>query len=314
MSTPAVTVVMAAFDTAGTVTSAVRSVLAQSAPDLELVVVDDGSTDGTPARAAEAAAGDPRVRVLERSHEGIAAARAAGIEAGSAPLVALIDSDDLWLPDYLERMRAALAAAPEAGWAYTDAWYLDEESRRVRRVSAMGYQRAPEPPPATADALFESLVERNFIFNAVTVRRSVIDAVGPPDRRLRSMIDWEWWLRMTAAGHHGVRVPGRLGVYRLRPASISRDPVRVAAGQAELWRLVAGEYDVPDALRARLRARAERFEAEAAMLSGGRTWARLTRSAKLRAIALRDAARARRDYYREPPEELRRAFGDLAGV
>jgi glycosyltransferase involved in cell wall biosynthesis len=303
---------MPAFDTADTVGSAIRSVLAQSLTDLELVIVDDGSTDGTPARAAEAAEGDPRMRVLERPHEGVAAARAAGIEAGNGALVSLIDSDDLWLPDYLERMTAALAAAPHAGWAYTDAWYLDDRRRRVRRVSAMGYQRAPDPPPPDAEALFESLLERNFIFNAVTVRRSVVEAVGPPDRRLPSMIDWEWWLRMTAAGHHGVRVPGRLGVYRLRPASISRDAVRVASGQAELWRVVSDEYDIPDAVRAELRARVERFEAEVAVLRGERAVARLLRSAKLRAIAARDAARAPQDYHREPPEELRRAFGDLS--
>ena len=135
--------------------------------------------------------------------------------------------------------RGARGAIPDAGFAYTDAWYLDERTRRVRRVSAMGYQRPPEPPPATAADLFDALLERNFIFNAVTrAPQRDRDAVGPPDVRLRSMIDWEWWLRLAATGHRAVRAPGRLAVYRQRPASISKDPTLVVAGQRDLWRLV----------------------------------------------------------------------------
>ena len=302
----AFTVIMAAHDTADTVAAAVRSVLAQTRGDFELIVVDDGSTD----RTADAAAPflvDDRVRLLQRDHDGAATARAAGIAAGSAPLISLIDSDDLWMPSYLSEMGAALEGS-DAAFAYTDAWYLDDRTRRVRRLSAMGYQRPPERAPETAAELFALLCERNFIYNAVTVRRAAVEDAGPPDARLRSMIDWEWWLRLTAAGHRAVRVPGRLAVYRLRPASLSRDPALVIRGQRDLWRLVAAEYDLDPARRAELTARAERFDAE--LRSAGAVRLRLRR----RAAAIKGALLRRRDYYREPPPELIDAFGDLRAV
>jgi glycosyltransferase involved in cell wall biosynthesis len=299
------TVVMAAHNTADTVAAAVRSVLAQTRGDFELLVVDDGSTDRTP----EVVRGfdDPRVRLLQLSHGGAAAARAAGIEAGDAPLISLIDSDDLWLPTYLEAMGAALEGS-DASFAYTDAWYLDDRTRRVRRLSAMGYQRPPEPAPDGAADLFALLCERNFIYNAVTVRRSAVEEVGPPDPRLRSMIDWEWWLRLTAAGHRAVRVPGRLAVYRLRPASLSRDPTLVLRGQRDLWRLVAAEYDLEPEVRAEIAARAARFDAELRAAGAARLGLRR------RAAAIKGALLRRRDYYREPPSELVEAFGDLRAV
>jgi len=303
----AFTVVMAAHDTADTVASAVRSVLAQTRPDFELFVIDDGSRDGTAERVQPFLA-DERVRLLDTAHAGAAAARGAGIAAGSAPLISMVDSDDLWMPDYLERMGAALDADPGASFAYTDAWYLDDASRQVRRQSAMGYQRPPEPPPATAADLFAVLCERNFIYNAVTVRRAAVDEVGPPDPRLRSMIDWEWWLRLTAAGHRAVRVPGRLAVYRLRPGSMSRDRERVVAGQRDLWRLVAAEYDLDPQLRERLTAKADGFDAELAKVNGPR--ARLVRTA----VAARQSLTRRRDYFGEPPAEVTDAFGDLRAV
>jgi glycosyltransferase involved in cell wall biosynthesis len=303
----AFTVVMAAHDTADTVAAAVRSVLAQTRGDFELIVVDDGSTDRTVDAVAPFLA-DERVRLLELSHAGAAAARAAGIAAGSAPLISLIDSDDLWMPSYLEAMGAALDADRDASFAYTDAWYLDDRTRRVRRLSAMGYQRPPERAPESAAELFALLCERNFVYNAVTVRRAAVAEVGPPDERLRSMIDWEWWLRLTATGHRAVRVPGRLAVYRLRPASLSRDPAQVIRGQRDLWRLVAAEYDLEPAVRAELAARADRFDAE--LRRAGAARLRLRR----RLAAVKTALLRRRDYYREPPRELVDAFGDLRAV
>jgi glycosyltransferase involved in cell wall biosynthesis len=305
---------MAARDTRATIGAAIRSVLAQTRGDFELVVVDDGSSDGTPSVVREFMS-DERVRLVELERSGgAAAARTAGIEAGSGELVSLIDSDDLWMPGYLEAMGDALDGDPGAGFAYTDAWYLDERSRRIRRVSAMGYQRPPEPPPSTASELFDALVDRNFVYNAVTLRRAAIDAAGPPDARLRSMIDWEWWLRLAATGHRAIRVPGRLGVYRLRPESLSRDPLLVAAGQRDLWRTVAEEYDLPEERRRSLRARVERFDAEVAALEGRRRIALALWRARRRVAAARATLRRRRDYYAEPPAEVLAAFGDLRAV
>ena len=306
------TVVTAAYNARATVGSAIRSVLAQTRGDLELIVVDDGSTDGT-AEVVRSFA-DERVRLLERPHGGAAVARAAGIEAGNAPLVSLLDADDLWLPSYLETMGAALDADPGASFAYTDAWYLDDRTRHVRRASAMHYQRPPEPPPATAPELFAALLERNFIYNAVTLRRSAVDAVGPPDARLRASIDWEWWLRLSAHGHRAVRVPGRLAIYRRPPTSITLDLARVAAGQRDLLRIVASEYSVPDATRTALRARADRLDRDLAALEGRRRVAGALKALRHRAAVAKTRLLHRRRFHAEPPREIREAFGDLSGV
>ena len=314
MSAPAFTVVMAAHDSAATIASTVRSVLAQTRRDFELVIVDDGSADGSAEAAERAAWGDERARVLRAEHGGVARARGIGIAAGSAPLVSLIDADDLWLPTYLATMSAALEARSDAGFAYTDAWYLDDVTRRVRRVSAMGFQRPPDPPPATAAELLDVLLERNFIFNAVTLRRSVVDAVGPPDARLRSMVDWEWWLRIAAAGWAGARVPGRLGVYRLRSASMSRDPVKVQTGLRDLFRLVADEYELPDAARARARARSDAAEASLAALATSRPVRSRLERLRLRLGIVRERHLQPRAWHRAAPPELVAAFGDLRRV
>jgi glycosyltransferase involved in cell wall biosynthesis len=311
VTAPAFSVVMAAHDSASTIGSAVRSVLAQTRRDFELVIVDDGSRDGSAEAALAAADGDVRVRVLRAEHGGVARARGTGIAAGGAPLVSLVDADDLWLPDYLAAMGAALEAHPDAGFAYTDAWYLDDVTRKVRRVSAMGHQRPPDPPPATARELRDVLLERNFIFNAVTVRRAVVDAVGAPDPRLRSMVDWEWWLRMAAGGWAGIRVPGRLGVYRLRSSSMSRDPVKVQSGLRDLFRLVAEEYDLPDDARTRARARAGAAEAQLAALAATRPLRSRLERLRLSLGILRERHLQPRLWHRTPPPELVAAFGDL---
>ena len=307
------TVVMPARDTGATIGAAIRSVLAQTRGDFELVVVDDGSRDGT-ADVIRGFLSDNRVRLVSLDAPGGAArARTAGIAAGSAPLVSMLDADDLWMPGYLEAMGAAFERDPDAGLAYTDAWYLDERTRRIRRASAMAYQRPPDPPPATAEELFDALVERMFIWPG-TLRRAAIDAVGPPDPRLPSMIDWEWYLRLAAGGYRAIRVPGRLGVYRIRPESISRDPLRVAAGQRELWRIVAEEYDLPEERRRELRARAARFDAEVEALHGRRPLALAAWRARRRLAAGKRRLRRERDYFREPPPELITAFGDLRAI
>src|SRR5690348_4751903 len=120
-----VSVVMAARDAAATIGDAIASVIAQTHADWELVVVDDGSTDGT-AGVARAAA-DGRVRVLEPGRIGVLAQlRNRGIEATSGEWVAILDADDRWLPNKLERQ---LATPPAAGVLHTDAFLLVDETR-----------------------------------------------------------------------------------------------------------------------------------------------------------------------------------------
>src|SRR5215213_5732646 len=95
-SVPAVSVILPTYERREVVGDAIRSVLAQSFSDFELIVVDDGSTDGTDKSLPRP---DPRVRYVWQANAGVAAARNRGLELARAPIAAFIDSDDVWLPD-----------------------------------------------------------------------------------------------------------------------------------------------------------------------------------------------------------------------
>ena len=137
MSSPRFTIVIPAFNAARTIGSSIRSVLQQTEQDFEVVVVDDGSTDDT-VECARSFATDPRVRVISQRNKGPSAARNAAVAAARALYVSMLDADDLWLPEYLEVMGGALDGNPDAPFAYTDAWVLDdgdgEDSSRVGDV------------------------------------------------------------------------------------------------------------------------------------------------------------------------------------
>src|SRR5437016_179026 len=107
---PTFSVVMPALNAETTIGAAIRSVLAQTRTDFELLVVDDGSTDNTIDEVRRVA--DPRVRLLALKHRGVAVARNYAISEARARFVSMLDSDDLWLPSYLEVMGAALAGNP----------------------------------------------------------------------------------------------------------------------------------------------------------------------------------------------------------
>jgi glycosyltransferase involved in cell wall biosynthesis len=126
MTESLISVVCAVHNGERYVAEAIASVLGQRDVELELVVVDDGSSDGTPPILAEKAA-DPRVRVVTQVNRGVAAARNAGIAATRGDFVALIDADDVWRPDKLARQLALFRADPDlaiafTGYAFTDEW------------------------------------------------------------------------------------------------------------------------------------------------------------------------------------------------
>jgi glycosyltransferase involved in cell wall biosynthesis len=116
-ATPAVSIVMPLYNKANQVLKTITSVTAQTLNDWELVVVDDGSTDGGPELVR--ALGDARIRVVSQANAGVSAARNRGIELARADLVAFLDADDLWLPQFLAAILALQADFPQAQWFAT---------------------------------------------------------------------------------------------------------------------------------------------------------------------------------------------------
>lgn len=259
MVEPTFTVAMPAYNAGRTIGAAIRSVLAQTRPDFELLVVDDGSHDDTIAQVARFE--DERVRLFQQENSGPGAARNLAINAGRGRYVSMLDSDDLWLPTYLETMAAVLESDPDIGLAYTDAWVLDDATGRIRRTTAMHYQHPPRDPPRDPLAFLALLLKRgNFVFTSTTVRRSVLERVGLFEAVLKPAEDYGLWLRIVAGGFRAMRTPGNLAVYRKHPGSLSTNEAAILEGERGSVRLVAEELDVPEELRALARARLRKLD------------------------------------------------------
>jgi glycosyltransferase involved in cell wall biosynthesis len=244
---PRVSVVLAVHDQARWLPETIASVRAQSFTDWELVVVDDGSTDDTPAIVARATA-DPRIRHLRGPHRERCVARNHGIAAATADLIAFLDGDDLWLPEKLARQVAALDAAPDVGLCYTIARYVDAEGRPlpIRR-----------PPLPVAGMALPAIVRANpIILASVVARRSALETAGGFDETLPALgcEDWDLWLRIARA-HPIAILSEELTRYRRHGGNTVAREV-LASGLAVLAKLYADPAAAADARLSHAAARA----------------------------------------------------------
>jgi Glycosyl transferase family 2 len=191
---PTVSVVMPLYNKAEYVGPAVRSVLEQTFTDLELVVVDDGSTDGSAAVVQEMT--DPRIRLLRQENAGAPAARNAGIAAARGHWVAFLDADDAWRPEKLARQFAVLDREPDlvwAGGAYI--WSGPGPSVLERNVPNHGWLRSPE---VIRDGLLALTDEWCLWTGTIMVRRDVLLQLGGFDTSLPTGDDVLLWSRIAA--------------------------------------------------------------------------------------------------------------------
>lgn len=198
-SPPAVSVVMPVFNAAETLGRAAASVLTQSFADLELILVDDGSSDGS--LAAAEALEDPRVKILRHAaNRGAAAARNTGVAAARADLIAFHDADDLWVFDKLERQVARLSAAPEAIAVYTGALFYDLAPEKTYAAHRQVLRR-PEGAAVLSGDLHAQVIAGN-LFNLPTLllRRTAFEACGRFDPAIPANEDWEFSIRLAAQG------------------------------------------------------------------------------------------------------------------
>jgi GT2 family glycosyltransferase len=287
-------VVIPAYNAEATIKAAVGSALLQTAESLEVVVVDDGSTDTTAETLA--GLGDPRVRVIHQSNRGLPAARNAGIAASRGRYVAFLDSDDLLLPDFLTLGGRALRAKSKPGFAYTDAFVLDSTTGRVRVSSAMWNFGPPTPPPERPDEFLALLLAVNFVYVSTIVPRLVFEAVGVFDETRTSCEDYDLWLRIVAAGFEPAWFPDRHAVYRLHPGQMTRNVMRMASNLAAVYDDLPSEAMPTPDLRDLLLERRRQAHRSLRWIAPLR--ARLPQSALI-------AARSRRNsWYATPPRQV----------
>lgn len=216
MKPKAVSVVIPAYNAARYIKQAIDSVLAQSYREYEIIVVDDGSTDETPVIAQQF--GDA-IRCIRQSNRGLSAARNTGIKNARAEIIALLDSDDLWEPQFLERMVYHLNLHPEAAGIYCGFQYINSKGEVV------GEPSLKIVPPELFHATMSD--DGNWLApSAVMFRKRLAEHVGLFDESLQSVQDWDLWIRLSESAPF-VGLKEALVEYRRHENNMSKDPERM---------------------------------------------------------------------------------------
>jgi glycosyltransferase involved in cell wall biosynthesis len=243
METELISVIVPTFQRAALVCGALRTAFAQTYPRFEVVVVDDGSTDGT-GEKIRAEFGD-RVRYHWQPNQGVASARNRAVTLSAGALLAFLDSDDAWMPEKLERQARYLVAHPTLDMVLTDLWMqdrLDPHPVLVRRREAI---------PKDGNALLEVWPSPYMIPSTVMVRRAAFVKVGGFDETLRVAEDVDFFLRFAHALEIGV-VDEPLACYSQEADSLSVAFSTMDAFAAVLERFAsARSRDLPDKTIAR---------------------------------------------------------------
>jgi len=222
MGQPLVTIVTPAYNSAGFIAETIASALAQTHGDFELIVVDDGSTDDTIDVVHRTAAGDPRVIVMSSPHGGPAAARNVALEAARGRYLALLDSDDVWMPSYLEEQIRLLEQTPDCAIVTANA---------INRGGVLdGRPIWPQTSGVRVMTMRDVILEQNAVCIMAVFRRCVLDRIGLFDRAFTGNEDYEFWMRAANAGFGIVQNRRPLGCYRRRAGSVSDDEIRMLRG------------------------------------------------------------------------------------
>jgi glycosyltransferase involved in cell wall biosynthesis len=214
---PRVSVVMAVYNGAAYLKPAIDSVLAQTFPDFELIVVNDGSTDAS--RDIVLAAGDRRIRLLDNPRNlGLTPSLNRGLEAARGEFIARLDADDVATPDRLARQVAFLDRNPDIALVGSFYRLIDPRGRVIR---------GGKWPRHHNHLRWSLLFYCPFNHSAVTWRRGPVSAaIGPYDGNFQYAMDWEYWSRM-ASRLRVANIPRVLTLYRVGPHSMSSNHPRV---------------------------------------------------------------------------------------
>jgi glycosyltransferase involved in cell wall biosynthesis len=221
---PLISCIVPVFNGERYLREAIDSIFAQTYGTLEILVADDGSTDGTPGIVAGFG---NRLRYLRQDNQGPAAARNLGLGAASGELVAFLDADDLWHPEKLERQMARFQARPELGYCvtYSQNFWIPE-----LRAEAEKYRdhRVAQPVPG-------------YVTQTLLARRAVFDSVGPFNTALAHGDSTEWFLRAAARGATMEILPDVLTYRRLHGENRSR--LEASASREEFLQILKSSLD-----------------------------------------------------------------------
>ncbi len=242
-----ISVIMPSFNAANTIAQSIDCVLRQTHEDIELIVVDDGSSDTT-VRIVEAYVDEHpgRIRLLQQDHKGPYPARNLALRHATGEFIAFLDADDTWTLDCLARLLAAVEAH-DADIAYCG-W---------QNVGPAAPGSQPFVPPAyeEGDPIAAWLRSCPWPIHAALTRRTAIEAVGGFSERMFTSMDYDLWIRLVAHTRRMVRVPEVMAFYHWRGNQISSDRSRQVLNSVQVRRdfIVTHSDLVAHLGRARLR-------------------------------------------------------------
>ncbi len=211
-SSPSISVVIPVYNAGLPLREAIDSALAQTDVNVEVIVVDDGSTCQVTQEILDSYG--TQIRCLRQKNAGPAAARNVGVQHASHEWIAFLDQDDIWLP---QKSRVQLAAAQESG---ADVIYTN--ARNFGELERVGELRC-DPAQMPTGEVFEALLLDNFLTMAgVMIRRSTFLAAGSFRPEFAGVDDWDMWLKVSAAGAQFHAVPEPLILYRWHSGSLSK--------------------------------------------------------------------------------------------
>lgn len=214
---PTISVIIPAYNTSQYIAEALDSVFAQTFSDFEVIVINDGSPDTEALERALLPFRD-KIQYLWQENSGVAAARNAGIRIARGQYLAMLDSDDIWLPQYLEKQLAAITSSPDIAVSYTNARYFGDSP--LSGKDFMSYF------PSEGEVTFQSMIEEkvHVVGTSMALREAVVE-VGLYDETLATSEDFDLWLRVAHAGWRIVYTREELFLYRRRGGCLSEDQI-----------------------------------------------------------------------------------------
>lgn len=204
--TPRVSVIIPTYNYARFLPETLDSAFGQTEKDIEVVVVNDGSTDDTASLLASYE--DPRLKVVHQENQGLAMARNNGAAASSAPLLVFLDADDLMEPDKIKRQADALDANPDFAVCHHDIWRITEHGNIYDQV------KFDWNAPVHGNALHAACISCFLYPFTAMIRRRLLDTVGGFNPDFARGEDWDFWFRVALEGHLFYFIDTPLGRYR----------------------------------------------------------------------------------------------------
>ena len=240
-----VSIIIPAYNQARFLGQAIASALGQEQAEVEVIVVDDGSTDDTPAVVATFA-DNPNLKSIRQPNTGLPGARNRGLAEATGDYVCFLDSDDYYAPAKAARQARMLDENPALGFVYCDIITVDPSGQPLPDQFSLGRLSRP-----LSGNIFQSLMEGGYFPpHAVMIRRGILAELGGFDPALGGHADYELWLRVSGAGHPTCYQDEPLAFYRTHPDSMSKDGLHMQETRVATFAKIARLH--PDAFAAGL--------------------------------------------------------------